>query len=277
MRAAVADQVRLLTRLGFQEQLQLVYTDPPFFSGKIQRADAGEFMDRWATLPSYLEFIRGYIVSILPLISPSGFFVLHCDYHASHYLKVLGDSIFGYENFRNEIIWHYTGRRQPADLHINRKHDVLLVWARSSASRMHAVSEPWDREHYLRMKRQQLQVDEDGREWVWGHKGRGQSHAYRIYVDEAVAQGRAIDSVWDMPIIGISAKERTGYPTQKPRALLNRVVELFTAPGQWVADFMAGSGTAGEAAWSQGRPVYLGDLNPDAVAIIRRRMARISQ
>ncbi|AUW92910.1 MAG: site-specific DNA-methyltransferase [Sulfobacillus thermotolerans] len=277
MQAPFFQQIALLDRLGFSGMMQLVYTDPPFYSGKVQKADAGAFVDRWPTLTAYLEFIRTYMVSILPLLAPTGFFVLHCDYHASHYIKVIGDEVFGYENFRNEIVWHYTGRRTPAGLRVNSKHDVLLIWARSGAARMQPLSDPWGREHYIRMKKQQVHVDENGREWIWGHKGRGQSHAYRIYIDEAVRQGRYIDSVWDMPIIAISSKERTGYPTQKPVQLLDRVVELLTTPGQWVGDFMAGSGTTGVAAVSRGRPVVLGDSNPDAVAIIRRRMAQITR
>ena len=90
-----------------------------------------------------------------------------------------------------------------------------------------------------------------------------------------VAQGRAIDSVWDIPIINTSARERVGYPTQKPLKLMERVVSLLTQPGDWVLDVMAGSGTTGVAAWSLKRPVCLGDSNPEAVAITLARLKQL--
>ncbi len=275
MQGSFHAQVRLLHRLGMHGFFQLVYADPPFYSGKVQRAEFGEFNDRWATLTDYLQFMEDYIREIPALLSPTGFFVLHCDPHASHYLKVLGDKIFGYENFRNEIIWHYTGRRTPAVQRVNSKHDVLLVWAAGGGARMTGLVDPWTRDYYVQMKRQAVYTDEDGREWLWGHRGKGQSHAYRLYIDTAVEQGRPIDSVWDIPIINTSARERTGYPTQKPLALLRRVVSLLSREGDWVADLMAGSGTVGEAALGLGRPVFLGDANPSAVKIMRQRIMRL--
>lgn len=247
----------------------LVYLDPPFYSNK----HYGAFSDQWLSLDDYLGEIEGWVKGVYNVLDDRGFLVLHCDFHASHYLKVMGDRIFGYNNFRNEWIWHYSGRRQPADIRVNSKHDVLLVWAKSDKARFNPVFEPWDRDHYVAMKKQRVHVDEDGREWIWGHQGKGKSHAYRIYLDEQVARGRAIDSVWDIPIINTSARERTGYPTQKPLALLKRVVELTTRPGDWVGDFAAGSGTTGQAAMDLGRCAWVGDANPEAVKIMLERLA----
>lgn len=271
------DQAKWLRRAGRDAQFRLVYCDPPFYSGKVKEADYGRFEDRWQTLDHYLETITAVMTALSPLVHPAGFFVLHCDWHASHYLKIRGDGVFGYGNFRNEIIWHYTGRRQMARLQINAKHDTLLVWAKSPDAVMNPVSEPWNRDHYVKMKKQQVHRDELGREWIWGHMGRGRSHAYRIYLDEVVNRGKPVDSVWDIPIINTSAKERLGYPTQKPVALLSRLVALLTSPGDWIADPMAGSGTAGEAAIRLGRHVWAGDQNPDALSVMRRRFARLSQ
>lgn len=250
----------------------LIYCDPPFYSGKVQQADNGKFCDTWPTLEAYLTFMRRQLEAMAPLLRPEGFLALHCDAHASHYLKVAGDAVFGYDNFRNEIVWHYSGRRQPAALRLNRKHDVILVWAKSRHARMYPVFEPWERDRYVAMKKQKVHRDEDGREWIWGHMGRGRSHAYRIYLDEVVSRGRAIDTVWDIPIINMGAKERLGYPTQKPLSLMTRIVDLLTRPGDWVADFMAGSGTTGEAARLSGRNVWLGDDSAAAIAIMRRRL-----
>lgn len=251
-------------------RFQLVYADPPFYSNR----DYGTFSDEWDSLTTYLDEISGWMTALYPLIDETGFFVLHCDYHASHYLKVAGDRIFGYKNFRNEWIWHYSGRRAPATRHVNRKHDVLLVWAKTDRSQFYPVFEPWNRDAYVAMKRQRVHRDEDGREWIWGHQGKGKSHAYRIYLDQHVERGRAIDSVWDMPIINTSAKERVGYPTQKPERLLMRVIELTTRPGDWVGDFAAGSGTTAAAALGLKRSVWIGDINEAAVQLAMNRIGQ---
>jgi site-specific DNA-methyltransferase (adenine-specific) len=266
--ASVHDQTQWLEVSEFPYRFKLIYFDPPFFSNK----DYGTFSDEWTSLQVYLDKIAGWLERAVPWVHDEGFMVLHCDFHASHYLKVRGDQMLGYDNFRNEWIWHYGGRRQPAILHVNSKHDVLLVWAKSPLSRFNAVFEPWDRDSYVAMKRQKVHVDEDGREWIWGHQGRGRPHAYRIYLDEHVSRGRAIDSVWDIPIINTTAKERVGYPTQKPLKLMERIIALTTNPGDWVADFAAGSGTTGVAARASGRSAWLGDVSAEAVRVMVSRL-----
>lgn len=269
---SVEAQIDWLTRNQRLSSFQLVYWDPPFYSGKDYGDGALGFSDRWPNFSSYLAQMESHMRQLKNLLQPTGFLVLHCDWHASHYLKVMGDKLFGYDNFRNEIIWHYTGRRQPSRVSVNAKHDVLLIWAVSSASAMAPIFEKWNRNEYVAMKKQKVHRDEDGREWIWGHQGKGRSHAYRIYLDEVVGRGRAIDSVWDMPIINTSAKERVGYPTQKPLQLLERVILLLSKPGDWVADLMAGSGTTGVAAQSCGRHAWIGDKNPNAIEISAHRL-----
>ncbi|MCL4521210.1 MAG: site-specific DNA-methyltransferase [Firmicutes bacterium] len=255
------------------ETFQLIYCDPPFYSRKTRILDEAEFDDRWLSLDSYLTAMEKYVAAMADRVSEKGFFALHCDYHASHYLKVMGDRRFGYENFRNEIVWHYKGRRQPAISRLNSKHDVILVWGKSSRSRMNALADPLDRDTYVEMKHQPVQVDEDGREWIWGHMGKGRPRAYRIYLDEVVRRGLPMDDVWEIPIINLTARERVGYPTQKPMKLLTRVVELLSDPGDMLADFMAGSGTLGDVALNLGRKVVLADRNPEAIRIIKQRLA----
>ncbi|MCY0880388.1 MAG: site-specific DNA-methyltransferase, partial [Firmicutes bacterium] len=246
--AGLEEQTRFLAQNAPRQRFHLIYWDPPFFTGRQWSGDAGSFEDQWTSLADYLKTVERQMALLAPWLHERGFFALHCDWHASHYLKALGDKLFGYENFRNEIVWHYSGRRQPAGQHVNAKHDVILLWAAGRTARFYPVFEPWTRDEYVRMKKQKVHCDEDGREWIWGHQGRGKAHAYRIYLDEAVARGRAIDTVWDIPIINPGSKERLGYPTQKPLALLERLVQLCTEPGNAVADFMAGSGTTGIAA-----------------------------
>jgi site-specific DNA-methyltransferase (adenine-specific) len=255
-----------------QGTYQAIYLDPPFFTQRAPSTDRGGFRDRWESLDQYLAWLRPWLQEARRLLSSEGWCWIHLDWHAVHYGKVLADQVFGAGHFRNEIIWHYTGRRMAAGRRFNQKHDTLLVYARSAHSRLFPVFEPWTREEYLKLKRQQLHVDPDGREWIWGHAGRGRSHAYRIDVEQQVSRGRAVDSVWDLPIINTSAGERTGWPTQKPEALLARVVESSVAPGGLIGDFMAGSGTTAVAAASLGRRFVVAERDSRAIAIIRERL-----
>jgi site-specific DNA-methyltransferase (adenine-specific) len=249
-----------------------IYLDPPFRTGKPQAGDRAAFPDAWDSIDSYLDWLYPFVEEAHRLLSPAGWFWLHLDWHSVHYAKVLADSIFGQRRFRNEIIWHYTGRRQPADRRFNQKHDTLLLYARSAQSRLAPVSEPWTRDDYVRMKRQQIHQDADGREWIWGHAGKGRSRAYRIYIDEQVDRGRAIDSVWDIPIINTSAGERTGFPTQKPVALLERICLASVREGGLIGDFLAGSGTTGVAAYNTGRRFFLVDRLEEAVTTAAERL-----
>lgn len=252
--------------------LHAIYVDPPFFTARPRIGDAGHFSDRWPSLQAYLAWLRPWLEEARRLLRPDGWFWLHLDWHAVHYAKVLADGVFGAQQFRNEIVWHYTGRRQPAVRRFNQKHDTLLLYAAGPTARLIPVFEPWSRDEYIRLKRQKVHRDAGGREWIWGHAGRGRSHAYRIDVAEQVARGRAVDSVWDIPIINASAAERTGWPTQKPQALLERIVCASVPPGGTIGDFMAGSGTTGVAAAASGRRFVLAERDARAVAIIGQRL-----
>lgn len=249
-----------------------IYLDPPFRTGKAREGDRAEFADSWPSLESYLDWLEPFVEESHRLLRPSGWFWLHLDWHSVHYAKVLTDRLFGPRRFRNEIIWHYTGRRTPAARRFNQKHDTILLYARSEASRLTPLAEPWSRDAYVHMKRQQVHRDPDGREWIWGHAGRGRSKAYRIYIDEQVERGRAIDSVWDIPIINTSAAERTGFPTQKPLELLERICRASVPEGGLIGDFLAGSGTTGVAAFNTGRRFFLVDRLDAAVAVAAERL-----
>ena len=109
------------------------------------------------------------------------------------------------------------------------------------------------RDEYVKMKKQQIHVDVDGREWIWGHAGKGKSHEYRIYIDEVLEKGRNLNTVWKIPIINTSSKERVGYPTQKPLALLERIIKASSNPGDVVLDSFCGCATACIAAQLEGR------------------------
>ena len=228
------DGLALLTFLP-EATVDLIYMDPPFFTQK----NHGEFDDRWSSLEEYVAFISQYAQAACDLLRPTGNFILHVDPRSAHYLKVAIDQIFGYQNFGNEVVWHYSsggaGKKTLA-----KKHDTLLWWGKTPERTFNVLREPYATQ---------------------GTEGRPGFHP----------EGRMLTDVWDISIISTTGKERTGYPTQKPLRLLERVVEVWSNPGDLVVDPMCGSGTTGMAALSLGREFLLNDKNLEAVRISQER------
>jgi DNA modification methylase len=264
-------------------KVDLIYLDPPFFSNRHyeviwgDEAEVRSFKDRWeGGINVYVEWMKERVVKMYDVLKDTGSFYLHCDWHAGHYLKVMLDEIFGYHNFRNEVVWHYTGRRMESPKRFNSKHDVIFFYAKSDETKIKSYPfEPYTREEYIKMKKQEVHEDRAGREWIWGHAGKGKSHVYRIYIDEVVAKGRAIDSVWDIPIINTSSKERLGYPTQKPETLLERIIEASSNKSDLVLDPFCGCGTAMAVAHRLNRKWIGIDISPTAIVLIEKRLGKL--
>ena len=264
-------------------KVDLIYLDPPFFSNRHyeviwgDEAEVRSFKDRWeGGINVYIEWMRERVAKMYDVLKDTGSFYLHCDWHASHYLKVMLDEVFGYKNFRNEIVWHYTGRRMESPKRFNSKHDVIFFYAKSDETKIKNYPfESYTREEYIKMKKQEVHKDETDREWIWGHAGKGKSHVYRIYIDEVVAKGKAIDSVWDISIINTSSKERLGYPTQKPETLLERIIKASSDKNDIVLDPFCGCGTCNVVAQKLGRKWIGIDISPTAVTLITKRLENI--
>ncbi len=246
---------------------QLVYVDPPFYTGRerrlrsiearrdgraTQRGFAGKryrtrvvsehaFGDAW---DDYLAFIRPRLAEGARVLDPLGSLFVHLDPREAHYVKVMLDGLLGRECFRNEIVWVYDfgGRpraRWPA------KHDTIQWYSR------------------------------DPRRWTFRYPDidRIPYLAPGLVGPEKARRGKTPTDVWWQTIVPPGGKERTGYPTQKPLAILERIVRVHSNPGERVLDFFAGSGTTGEAAARAGRSCVLVDENPEAVEIMARRLA----
>ncbi|RJO62586.1 MAG: hypothetical protein C4542_03120 [Dehalococcoidia bacterium] len=262
------------------ESIDLIYIDPPFSSNRNyvafwQEQEKRHFEDRFEDARAYVDYMSPRLKELYRVLKNTGLFFYHCDWHAAHYIKVLldRDDYFGYNNFRNNIVWHYTGRRMVSQNKFNSKHDDILFYAKSEHGVIYNYpSEKYTREEYLQMKKQELHRDEDGREWIWGHAGKGKSHEYKIYIDEVVDNGRAIDDVWDIPIINTSAKERLGYPTQKPLTLLNRIVGSCSKDGDVILDAFCGCGTTIVASQLLKRKWIGIDISPTACRVMAQRL-----
>ena len=233
----------------------LIYLDPPFFSGKARTRGEDGFDDAWSGgIKAYLAFMFPRLEQCRRLLAEHGTLYLHLDWRAAAYARVQLDTIFGVDHFLNEVIWQYrsggVSRRW-----FGRKHDTILVYARTRGRhRFHVLREGVFRTDGLK-------TDEKGRPYKVTKKG-------RLYFN---AEGPALTDVWDIPFLSTVSKERTGWPTQKPLALLERIIRASSDPGDVVADFFCGSGTTLAAAARLGRRWIGCDSARRAVGMARAR------
>lgn len=169
----------------------------------------------------------------------------------------------------NEIVWHYGGWTHQRMTRFPRKHDVLLFYGKSENRVYHPLSIPWTREEYIALRKQTIHKDESGREYIFDPRG---SAGQRRYLDVSMAEGRPIDSVWEIRPLTSSAKERLGYPTQKPEALLERIICASSNEGDKVLDPFCGCGTTIAVAHRLKRQWIGIDITHLAISLIRHRL-----
>jgi site-specific DNA-methyltransferase (adenine-specific) len=279
------DNRRALAELAgrFQGGVTLAYLDPPFLTGQAHEAIVQTpglrardrsgplkarpkkfaFDDRWSSRAEYLESIGQRLVLIRELLAPHGSVVLHVDSKTSHYLKVLGDEIFGEECFASEIIWRY--RRWPSKTpNFQRVHDVLLRWRKCAKTkpRFNTPYEPLAASTLATWGtgKQRAVFEKDGRR-------------ARSSTTEEPTKGVPMGDVWEIGVIAPVSKERTGYPTQKPEALLERLILALSDEDEVVLDPYAGSGTTLAVAARLGRRFVGIDQSEVALGIATARLA----
>jgi site-specific DNA-methyltransferase (adenine-specific) len=261
-RLLLADALALLGTLP-DGSVDLAYADPPFASGLVRRAAdvAGvehRFDDRLVDPDAYRAWLEPHIAELHRVLAPTGSLFLHLDHRMSAHARIALDAVFGRSGFRNEIIWRYgLGGRAPANA-FARKHDVLLFYARGPSNTFHRLRGGLT----PAMAAKYAHSDENGRYQ--------RAHGRRYYLKG----GKPFDSVWDIPTIAPTSGERAGYPTQKPLALLERVLSATTDAGALVIDPFVGSGTTAVAAQRLGRRFVAGDCSPQAIAVTCSRLER---
>ncbi len=255
-------------------RVQLIYLDPPFGTGDTFRIKVGSGKKQ-LNLPafsddmdeaSYLRWMHGILSGAHELLSDSGSIYLHIDYRMSAKMRLLLDEIFGAQNFMNEIIWCYkSGGRSTR--YYPRKHDTILFYRKSAKVyfNIRAVGRPRGPEKRNHMKRY---IDEDGRICFSIHSA---GKLYTYYEDTPIYPS----DVWD-DIEHLQQKdtERVGYATQKPEALLNRVILASSRPGDIVCDLFSGSGTTAAAAGALGRRFLVSDASPFSLYTLRARQLK---
>jgi site-specific DNA-methyltransferase (adenine-specific) len=250
--------------------VHLIYIDPPFNTGRTQRRtrlstvrdDQGDRTGfqgrRYRTVRlgtrEYADFFDDYLAFLEPrleearrVLANDGSLFLHIDWREAHYVKVLLDLIFGRDSFMNEIVWAYDyGARSRSKWPA--KHDTIFWYAKNPRDYRFDL-QACDRIPYM---------------------------APDLVGADKAAQGKTPTDTWWHTIVSPNGKEKTGYPTQKPRGILDRIVKVHSRPGDLLLDFFAGSGSFGEAALAWGRRCILVDHNQEALTVMRQRFADVA-
>ena len=265
------------------ESVDLIYIDPPFFSNRTYTQIWGDdneirsFNDIFQDgMFSYLAWMNARLWEMKRVLKSTGSIYLHCDWHASHYLKCEMDKVFGYNNFQNEVAWHYTGWNKKLKQSFEKRYDRIFFYTKSEASTFNSYFQPWEsKEDYVKARKQKIHTDDEGREYVMSDGGGGKR--IRRYLDEAMEVGVVVDDMWELDKLNNSAKENLGYPTQKPEALLERIIKASSNEGDVVADFFMGGGTTGAVALKLGRRFIGSDVSRVAVSVTSSRLTEIAE
>ena len=295
--------------------VDLIYIDPPFNSNRNYEVFWGEtrekrsFEDRHASTQAYIEFMRPRCLELARVLKKTGAFYYHCDWHASHYVKVMLDQIFGANNFRTEIVWRRTNAKGLAFRSFPNNHDIILFYTNGQRHTFNRLYLPHDEKYvagfYTNVdpetgrKYQLADLTNPNRDrpnltyeflgvkrvWRWTKERMEEAHKKGLivqsrpgavprlkrYLDEQ--EGVPVDSIWsDIPPIQPHSDERLGYPTQKPLALLDRIINASSNPGDIVLDAFCGCGTALVAAENLGRQWIGIDVSPTACRVMAKRL-----
>ena len=268
-RLILGDNLRVMNALlpEYEGKINLIYADPPFFTNKGYAARIGRgedsrrpenwqlaegYHDEWSDMGSYLDMLYPRLTLMYKLLSPSGSLYLHLDWHANSYARLLLDEIFGYENLRNEIIWTYHGP-SPIRSAFNRKHDMILFYSKSNQYTFNVdqVRVPYSENTVVTFKSSKK-------------AGFGKT--------PDLERGKVPEDWWYFPVVARLHNERTGYPTQKPESLMERIILASSNPGDWVADFFGGAGTTAAVASRLNRQFISSDTQPRALHTTRSRL-----
>lgn len=278
----------------YRGKIDLIYIDPPFDSkadykkkiklkGKEVFNDNNSFEEKqygdiW-TNDEYLQFMYERLIILKELLSDNGTIYIHCDWHKSLYLRCILDEVFGNENMKNEIIWHYEKWTAPSGDSFQKNHDTIFMYVKGK-NKFNTLKEITDN---LKNKYEAGYLIGGG----YGANGlvvydkenkkvKDMIASGKYQVHYADMEGKPISDVWDIPFINPQAKERTGYPTQKPESLIERIIKASSNPGDIVFDCFMGSGTTQAVAMKLGRKFIGADINLGAIQTTTKRLINVA-
>jgi DNA modification methylase len=273
------DNLQVLSHLlkEYRGEIDLIYIDPPFDSKadyvrkvkirgeQVEGAGQGIFEEKQYTdiweKDEYLQFMYERLLIMKELLSEKGVLYLHCDWHKSSYLRLILDEVFGPDNFRNEIIWHYfVSGKYPNEF--AKDHDNIFVYSKGENPTFNYEKQIDKNLYYEKHYNKQVVVGKDGKE-------------YYEYNGELRTFEKQVSETWNMNKIKRDGKEIIGYPTQKPEELLERIIKASSNEGDVVADFFMGSGTSQVVAQKLGRKWIGCDINLGAIQATTKRLNQI--
>lgn len=278
------DNLQVMSHLlkYYRGKVNLIYIDPPYdsrvdYKKKIQLRgrkvtndlsafEAKEYEDIW-TNDAYLQFMYVRLIVMRELLADDGALYLHCDWHRGHYLRCILDEVFGPQSFRNEIVWHYFNKMQGNVNRFASNHDVLYYYSKSPNFTFNVIRERRDKP-VQQIKR------------VWNKESQSLVNARdeRGNIVYITATHKTVDDVWRLSMLQPADQtELTDYPTQKPEALIERVVRASTNPGDLVFDSFMGSGTTQAVALKLGRRFIGADINLGAIEAAKKRLISIAE
>lgn len=280
------DNLQVMSHLlkEYRGKIDLVYIDPPFdskadYKKKIEIKGIGkaesdstsfeekQYGDIWSS-DEYLQFMYERLILLRELLSDKGTIYLHCDWHKSHHLRMILDEIFSPDCFRNEIIWSYSTLGRPVD-RFAQKHDSIFVYGKTNNTFFNVddAKIPYSTEY---IKSHFKDIDENGKQC----RKRFDAGKWRTYYPD---QGMIPNDVWDIPYENSMSLNRLNYPTQKPEALLERIIKSSTKIGDLVFDCFMGSGTTQSVAMKLGRRFIGADINLGSIQTTTKRLLNVAK
>lgn len=253
------DNLALLTELRGSEKFAMIYIDPPFFTGADKDANMNRegdlvketaYKDSWSTLEEYLHAMALRLMLMRDIMRDDGLIFIHVDWHAVHYMRLLMDEIFGEDRFINEIIWQYKSGGS-SKTRFARKHDNILMYSKTSKYKFFIQKEKSYNRGFKPYRFKGVEEFQDEVGW------------YTMV---------NMKDVWSIDMVGRTSAERTGYATQKPEKLMERIIECSTEEGDLVADFFCGSGSLGVSAAKLNRRFIMSDSGNLAIEVARNRL-----
>jgi DNA modification methylase len=249
-----------------KESVDLIYIDPPFFTHKQyevvwgDEAEVRSYKDRWeGGIEHYIGWLKPRVKAMYEVLKPTGSFYIHCDWHANAHIRIMLDEIFGEENLRNEVIWCYRGAGYPKK-DFGKRHDTIFRYSKTSD---YIFNLDDVREQYAEATKERFSH-------YIGNVRKGKNFG----LQKLNPLGRQPDDWWQIQPIAPSAKERVGYPTQKPEALLERIIKASSDKNNVVLDAFCGCGTTIAVAQRLGRKWIGIDISPTAIKIIQKRLGK---
>ena len=252
------------------KSVDLIYLDPPFFTNRKHslssrdRSSHYSFDDLWACHKTYADFMFSRLLEAKRILKDTGTIFIHCDKSANHILRLIGDDVFGEENFLSEIIWSYKRWSNSAN-NLTPNHQNILFFSKTENYKFNKIFTDYSETTNVDQILQKRSRDEHNKS-IYAREEDGS------VVSSDEKKGVPLADVWEIPFLNPKAKERTGYPTQKPILLLDRIIEIATDEGDIVLDPFCGSGTTLVAAKMKGRN-YIGiDVSIEAIELTKSRL-----